>query len=220
MGLSGEDWNGTEWKNDGGMLGGAFRLKSGQISRRRLKGQEAIVLAPGSVLEYTSPVLTSTQAHTATVWMYDNNAWTSVNADRYLTNGGIRIEAGNKPLILTNFRYYNWQQEEAEKQYDATTGLVRIQPSDRHKRGLLVSLSANDFAVGDTVAYIPNKGIEGVFEAQNTPAIVKEIGGKKAFCFEGKQVFRSSFPLPATLADNAPYTLDARILNPELSEND
>ena len=33
-------------------------------------------------------------------------------------------------------------------------------------------------------------------------------------------MFRSSFPLPATLADNAPYTLEAWILNPELSENE
>ena len=194
MGLSGEDWNGTEWKNDGGMLGGTFRLKAGQISRQRLKGQEAIVLAPGSVLEYTSPVLKPTQAHTATVWIYKDSQWTSTDADSYLTNGGIRIEAGNEPLTLTNFRYYNWKQEEAEKQYDATTGLVRIQPSDRHKQGLLVSLSADDFAAGDTVAYIPNKGIEGVFEAQDAPAIVKEVEGKKAFSFEGKQVFRSSFP--------------------------
>ena len=97
MGLSGEDWNGTEWKNDGGMLGGTFRLKAGQISRQRLKGQEAIVLAPGSVLEYTSPVLKPTQAHTATVWIYKDSQWTSTDADSYLTNGGIRIEAGNEP---------------------------------------------------------------------------------------------------------------------------
>lgn len=220
MGLSGEDWDGTTWRNDGGMLGGGFQLKAGQAIRQRLDGQEAIVLAPGSVLEYTSPVLTTAQTHTATVWIYKNKEWTSENADRFLTDGGIRIEAGTEPLILTNFRYYNWQQEEAEKQYDATTGLTRIEPSDRHKRGLVVALSADDYAVGDTVSYMPNKGIEGWFEAQEAPVIVEEIQGKKAFRFDNKQYFHSSFPLPATLRDNAPYTLEAWLLNPEMEENE
>ncbi len=220
MGLSGEDWDGTVWRNDGGMLGGSFQLKAGQAIRQRLDGQEAIVLAPGSVLEYTSPVLTTAQTHTATVWVYKNKEWTSENADRFLTDGGIRIEAGTEPLILTNFRYYNWQQEEAEKQYDATTGLTRIEPSDRHKRGLVVALSADDYTVGDTVSYMPNKGMEGWFEAQEAPVIVDEIQGKKAFRFDNKQYFRSSFPLPATLRDNAPYALEAWLLNPEMEENE
>lgn len=57
MGLSGLDWNGTEWRNDGGMLGGVFQLKSGQVSRKRIDGQEAIVLAPGICLEFMSPVI-------------------------------------------------------------------------------------------------------------------------------------------------------------------
>ena len=64
-----------------------------------------------------------------------------------------------------------------------------------------MSFSADDFAAGDTVAYIPNKGIEGVFEAQDAPAIVKEVEGKKAFSFEGKQVFRSSFSENECIAD-------------------
>lgn len=220
MGLSGEDWDGTEWQNQGGMLGGGFQLKSGQVSRQRLNGQEAIVLAPGSVLEYTSPVLTSTQTHTATVWIYKDKEWTSESANRFLTDGGIRIEAEETPLTLTNFRYYNWQQEEAEKQYDAITGLTRIEPSDRYKRGLVVNLSAADYTAGDTVSYIPNKSMGGWFEAQEAPVIVEEIQGKKAFRFDNKQYFRSSFPLPATLRDNAPYTLEAWVLNPELAENE
>lgn len=220
MGLSGADWNGTEWRNDGGMLGGSFQLKAGQVSRQRIDGQEAIVLSPGSVLEYTSPVLTKDREHTASVWKHENGKWTSVSADGYLTTDGVRIEAGTEPLTLTNFRYYNWKQEEAEKQYDATTGLVRIEPSARHKQGLVVSVDANDFTAGDTVMYILNKGMEGVFESQNEPVVVEEMQGKKAFRFDGKQYFRSGFPLPATLRDNAPYTLEAWILNPEVAENE
>ena len=89
------------------------------------------------------------------------------------------------------------------------------------KRGLLVSLDADDFAVGDTVGYIPNKGVvEGYLQTQKAPVIVEEQQGKKAFRFEGEQFFRSSFTLPATLRDNAPYTLEAWVLNPEMAENE
>lgn len=220
MGLSGADWNGTEWKNNGGMLGGSFRLKAGQITRHRIDGQEAITLAPGTILEYSSPVLNPEQAHTATVWIYQDNKWASANADPYLTRGKIRIEAGEKILTLTNFRYYNWKQEEAEKEYDTKTDLVRLPAAAKDKQGLVVSLNADSFAAGDTVEYIPNLGIKGGFEVQSEPVVVKEQQGKKAFRFDGKQYFRSNFPLPATLLDNAPYTLEAWILNPELAENE
>lgn len=220
MGLSGADWNGTEWKNNGGMLGGSFRLKAGQITRHRIDGQEAITLAPGTILEYSSPVLNPEQAHTATVWIYQDNKWASANADPYLTRGKIRIEAGEKILTLTNFRYYNWKQEEAEKEYDTKTDLVCLPAAAKDKQGLVVSLNADSFAAGDTVEYIPNLGIKGGFEVQSEPVVVKEQQGKKAFRFDGKQYFRSNFPLPATLLDNAPYTLEAWILNPELAENE
>ena len=220
MGLSGADWNGTEWKNNGGMLGGSFRLETGQVTRHRISGQEAITLAPGTVIEYASPVLNPEQDHTATVWVYQDNKWTSADADPYLTRGKIRIEAGEKILTLTNFRYYNWKQEEAEREYDAKTGLVRLPAAEKEKKGLVVSLNADEFAAGDTVGYIPNLGVKGGFEAQTEPVIVEEQQGKKAFRFDGKQFFRSNFPLPATLLDNAPYTLEAWILNPELAENE
>lgn len=220
MGLSGADWNGTEWKNNGGMLGGSFRLKAGQITRQRIDGQEAITLAPGTILEYSSPVLDPAQEHTATAWVYKDNGWTSVNADPYLTRGKIRIETGKDFLTLTNFRYYNWKQEEAERIYDTETDLVRLPAAAKEKQGLVVSLDADNFAVGDTVGYIPNLGVKGGFEAQAGPVIIEEQQGKKAFRFDGKQYFRSSFPLPATLLDNAPYTLEAWIYNPELAENE
>lgn len=220
MGLSGADWNGTEWKNNGGMLGGSFRLETGQVTRHRIGGQEAITLAPGTVIEYASPVMNPEQDHTATVWVYQDNKWTSADAAPYLTRGKIRIEAGEKILTLTNFRYYNWKQEEAEREYDAKTGLVRLPAAEKEKKGLVVSLNADDFAAGDTVGYIPNLGVKGGFEAQTEPVIVEEQQGKKAFRFDGKQFFRSNFPLPATLLDNAPYTLEAWILNPELAENE
>lgn len=44
--------------------------------------------------------------------------------------------------------------------------------------------------------------------------------GRKAFKFTGKQTYRSNFTLPTTQRDNAPYTLEAWILNPEIEENE
>lgn len=85
---------------------------------------------------------------------------------------------------------------------------------------LTVSLSADDFAVNDTVPYLENRGVKGYFEARKLPLVVKEVKGKKAFHFEGTQVYTSSFMLPATLQDNAPYTLEAWVLNDSISENE
>lgn len=221
VGLSGADWNGTEWANNGGMLGGSFKIKSGRVSCRRIDGQDALVLAPGTELELVSPVVNPDTEHTVSVWTYVNGEWKSVNADKFVGKGKISVKSGTEEMVITNFRYYNWKLEDVEKEYDSKVGLTRIQASDRIKKGLLVSVDANDFAAGDTVAYIPNRGIvEGYFETQNEPVIVENIQGKMALRFDSCQYFRSSFTLPATLRDNAPYTLEAWVLNPEMSVNE
>lgn len=221
VGLSGADWNGTEWANNGGMLGGSFKIKSGRVSCRRIDGQDALVLAPGTELELVSPVVNPDTEHTVSVWTYVNGEWKSVNADKFVGKGKISVKSGTEEMVITNFRYYNWKLEDVEKEYDSKVGLTRINASDRIKKGLLVSVDANDFAAGDTVAYIPNRGIvEGYFETQNEPVIVENIQGKMALRFDSCQYFRSSFTLPATLRDNAPYTLEAWVLNPEMSVNE
>lgn len=74
--------------------------------------------------------------------------------------------------------------------------------------------------MNDTVPYLENRGVKGYFEARKLPLVVKEVKGKKAFHFEGTQVYTSSFMLPATLQDNAPYTLEAWVLNDSISENE
>lgn len=221
VGLSGADWNGTEWANNGGMLGGSFKIKSGRVSCRRIDGQDALVLAPGTELELVSPVVNPDTEHTASVWTYVNGEWKSVNADKFVGKGKISVKSGTEEMVITNFRYYNWKLEDVEKEYDSKVGLTRINASDRIKKGLLVSVDANDFAAGDTVAYIPNRGIvEGYFETQNEPVIVENIQGKMALRFDSCQYFRSSFTLPATLRDNAPYTLEAWVMNPEMNVNE
>lgn len=91
----------------------------------------------------------------------------------------ISLQSRAEPLIITNLRYYNWKQAPAEQEYDTTTDIVRLPAADQRKRGLVVSITADDFAAGDTVHYLSNHGIEGYFEAHKAPSIIKEVEGKR-----------------------------------------
>jgi hypothetical protein len=92
--------------------------------------------------------------------------------------------------------------------------------ADTQSRGLLVALSAEDYAVNDTVPYLENKGaVKGYFEARQAPLTVEEKAGRRAFRFDGSQVYTSSFALPATVRDNAPYTMEAWVLCDSIPEN-
>ena len=220
LGLTAADWNGREWQNNEGMLGGAFTLKEGSARIQRIGGRDALVLEPGTTLEYSHPLLSSSKEHTVSGLVYRSGKWQSYEAESCLSSGSITLHSSTEPLVITNFRYYNWKQEAAEKAYDAETDIVRLPVADQQKHGLVVSLSADDFVVNDTVPYLENRGVKGYFEARKLPLVVKEVKGKKAFHFEGTQVYTSSFMLPATLQDNAPYTLEAWVLNDSISENE
>ena len=193
LGLTAADWDGRTWHNNEGMLGGGYTLKTGSAFVQRVNGKDALVLQPGCVLEYNHPLL----------------------PDSLRT-----IKAGTKPLTLTNRRYYNWRQEQAEIDYDAHTDIVREPVADNRKHGLVVSITADDFQMGDTVSYLENHGVKGYFETLTSPSLVETVKGKKALRFDSLQVFQSSFALPATLRDNAPYTLEAWVLNPKMEQNE
>lgn len=220
LGLTAADWDGREWQNNEGMLGGAFVLKEGAARTCRIEGRDALMLEPGTVLEYCHSLLSPSKEHTLSGLVYRSGKWRSYEAEHCLSQGMISLRSGNEPLVITNLRYYNWKLEPAERAYDAATDVVRLPAADRRKRGLVVSITADDFAVGDTVPYLTNRGVKGYFEALKTPVVVKETEGKKAFHFDGSQLFRSSFSLPATLQDNAPYTLEAWVLNDSIAENE
>ena len=64
LGLTAADWNGREWQNNEGMLGGAFTLKEGSARIQRIGGRDALVLEPGTTLEYSHPLLSSSKEHT------------------------------------------------------------------------------------------------------------------------------------------------------------
>ena len=190
LGLTPADWNGREWQNNEGMLGGSFKLKTGSVFRQHVDGKDVLVLQPGTELEFKSAVYSQT------------------------------IKADKEPLTLTNMRHYNWQQDEAEKAYDAQNDIVRLPVADNQKKGLIVSITADDFQAGDTIPYIENHGVDGYFETITAPSVVETIKGKKALRFDSLQVFQSSFAPPATLRDNAPYTLEAWVLNPQMALNE
>lgn len=220
LGLTAADWDGREWQNNEGMLGGAFVLKEGAARTCRIEGRDALMLEPGTVLEYCHSLLSPSKEHTLSGLVYRSGKWRSYETEHCLFQGMISLRSGNEPLVITNLRYYNWKLEPAERAYDAATDVVRLPAADRRKRGLVVSITADDFAVGDTVPYLTNRGVKGYFEALKAPVVVKETEGKKAFHFDGSQLFRSSFSLPATLQDNAPYTLEAWVLNDSIAENE
>ena len=220
LGLTAADWDGREWQNNEGMLGGAFVLKEGAARTCRIEGRDALMLEPGTVLEYCHSLLSPSKEHTLSGLVYRSGKWRSYEAEHCLSQGMISLRSDNEPLVITNLRYYNWKLEPAERAYDAATDVVRSHVSDGRQRGLVVSITADDFAVGDTVPYLTNRGVKGYFEALKTPVVVKETEGKKAFHFDGSQLFRSSFSLPATLQDNAPYALEAWVLNDSIAENE
>ena len=196
LGLTAADWDGREWQNNEGMLGGAFVLKEGAARTCRIEGRDALMLEPGTVLEYCHSLLSPSKEHTLSGLVYRSGKWRSYEAEHCLSQGMISLRSGNEPLVITNLRYYNWKLEPAERAYDAATDVVRLPAADRRKRGLVVSITADDFAVGDTVPYLTNRGVKGYFEALKAPVVVKETEGKKAFHFDGSSgLFRSSFML-------------------------
>ena len=241
VGVCAANWDGRQWNNEQGMLGGSFMLKSGQARTVRIDGKDALVLEPGTTLEFAHPQVSADREHTLSGLVYRDGKWQALNEGDASTSsaynplslgkGRLAVNAGSERLILSHLRYYNWKQEAAELEFDATTPMVREPEADDNTRGLVVSLTADDHQAGDTVGYIANHGLEGYFafeggmgapgrEAAPHPAIVKEIQGKKAFHFEGRQFYTSNFGLPATLRDNSPYTLEAWILNDSIALNE
>ncbi len=221
VGVTGSDWNGREWVNNEGQLGGAFELREGRARQQRVDGRDALVLEPGTVLVLKNNVIDPTAPHTISAIEYNGNEWVPAALENSLSKGAITISSGDRSLVIANLRYYNWKQEPVETEFDLKADIVRMPVAELVPHGLLVDIDASQFAIGDTIPYIPNgNGIDGYFEPHGEPAVVEEIKGRKALRFDGKQVFTSSFTLPATVRDNAPYTLEAVILNPEIGENE
>lgn len=178
------------------------------------------MIDPQSELVFTNPLVGNKKEHTLSVLTLENGEWVPMNTDKLLSKGKIEIKTKKQPLVIADLRYYNWLLSDVEKEFNASVSITRHPVADREPYGLLVDIDASRFNPGDTAVYIPNNGISGYFEAMDTPAVVESVKGKTAFRFDGNTFYRSGFPLPATVRDNAPYTLDALILNPEIAENE
>lgn len=220
IGLTAYDWDGREWNNNQGMLGGSFRLASGRVTPIRLDGRDALRLNPGTELVFESAHVSAKRPHTLSAIEYKDGKWVPTELHGTLQDGKIVVSSGIEPLILTNVRYYNWELTDAEKKFDAVNDIRRQPVAARERQGMVVNIDADMFNAGDTVPFIPNKGLRGEFVTVKEPAVIEMVEGKKGIRFDGKQHYRSSFPLPATIRDNAPYTLKMRILNPDISENE
>lgn len=220
IGLTAYDWDGRAWNNNQGMLGGSFKLVSGRVTPTRVDGRDALRLNPGTELVFENTHVSAERPHTLSAIEYKDGKWVPSELPGLLHDGKIVLSSGNEPLTLTNLRYYNWELTEAEKQFDAVNDIRRQPVAARERHGLIVNVDADMFNAGDTVPFIPNKGLHGEFVTVKEPAVIVTVEGKKGIRFDGKQHYRSSFPLPATIRDNAPYTLKMRILNPDISENE
>jgi len=221
LGLVAADWDGRQWHNNHGQLAGSLRLVKGRARRVRAGGRDAVRLEPGTVLEMNNPRLRRDPDFTVVGQIYADGRWQGCADDTWLSDGKFTIEAKAEPLTVTNVRLYNRRLEPAETLHDMSTDITREPVADRQLRGTVVDITADDFAVGDTVGYIPNRGTAGGwFEARMEPVTVDSIAGHKALHFDGRQQFISTFGLPTTLRDNAPYTLEAEFLNPEIAENE
>lgn len=221
IGITGNDWNGLQWENNQGQLAGSFQLLNGKVNTIRCQGRDAIRLEPFSSIIYENARINPQDSYTATAVILKDNNWTPIDLDSQIENGKITLSTQENPLIITDLRYYNWNLSESEKNYDASTPVKRNAIASKEKMGKLVDVNFEKFNVGDSVPFFDNQGkIYGYFEPLGKPGIIKEIKGKKALEFNGKTSYKSSFPLPASVRDNAPYTLEAVILNPEIDLNE
>lgn len=220
IGLTGIDWNGREWKNARGQLGGAFSLKKGKAESKRIQGKDAIVLSPNTEFIFDSELIAPGKSHTISALSFNGEGWEPAKLENAVRSGGITIATADEPLILTDMRFFNWELSEAEKIFNATNPLPDSKPASRMTMGTIVDIDAAGMNVGDTLSFIANGGIGGYFEPIENASTVEEIKGKKAIKFDGTNFYRSNFSLPETLRDNSPYTLEAVILNPEIEENE
>jgi len=223
--------NENTWPNQGGMLGSSLSLQNGNAEKIEKGGKQAIHISAGSLMtsDFTIPVtLFANNKYTLSYQQWKNGQWQTVVLPDEENNSAISINKKNQKLeirankesvYIRNIRLYNWKQEPAEIAFDTEYDKPTVSPASKEKQGLLASLSADDYTVGQEIQSIRNHGaLTGNYIATDTCARVEIKNGKKAFAFDGSQRYRSDFGLPESMRDNAPYTMTGWILNPEAKE--
>ncbi len=89
------------------------------------------------------------------------------------------------------------------------------------RKGLLFEINADSYEEGSFLGRIQNKlNPEQGFDALGMPVVIKEIDGRKAFVFNGRQQYQSDFGLPNTMTGNPSYTISAWIASTNPKENE
>ncbi|MBR3758955.1 MAG: family 43 glycosylhydrolase [Bacteroidaceae bacterium] len=103
---------------------------------------------------------------------------------------------------------YPWiHQKDVETEEHQKTG---------EKGNCIIDINAADYATGKPVSLAEIKNRPGGSFKGDKKVVVEVKKGKYAFYFNGQQSLRSNFSLPKTMTYNAPYTLVAWTLNPEV----
>lgn len=129
----------------------------------------------------THPQLGKTRKHTLTAQAFDNGSWHQIDENDprlNLSEGKLEISAGEKQFTLTNLRYYNWEQEAAEKAFDAQSNIVREAVADKNCQRLVVDISADYYNEGDTVAHWQATGSRKFLDIaiRYADCVVREVG--------------------------------------------
>ncbi len=84
------------------------------------------------------------------------------------------------------------------------------------KGNKIVDINADDYATGKAISISEIKNRQGGSFKGNSKVVVEVKKGKYAFYFNGQQSLKSDFTLPKTMTYNAPYTVTAWTLNPQV----
>ena len=110
VGMAAADFDGIEWANNEGMLGGKLVIMQGSALRERIDGREAVTLKAGTIMGMKCAQIGKSRAHTFTAMTYVGGKWKQIDENDShisLTDGKLEIKAGAEPLTITNIRYYN-----------------------------------------------------------------------------------------------------------------
>ncbi len=85
---------------------------------------------------------------------------------------------------------------------------------------LLIDLDASTVATGSLSSWTNQGTLGGSFTAEGGSPTVGEVSGRTAVTFSGSNRMRASFPAPASISWNSPYTVAGWFLNPAVGERE
>lgn len=86
------------------------------------------------------------------------------------------------------------------------------------KGNKIIDINADDYAQGKSITVKTIKNRQGGEFTGDKSVVVEIKKGKYAFFFNGQQSMTSDFSLPKTMTYNAPYTITAWTLNPQVGQ--